>query len=140
MALNKVMVIGNLGNDPDVRHTPGGAAVANFSVATNESWTDKEGKKNERVEWHRIVVWGKLAEICGQYLAKGKQVYVEGRLQTRSWDDKDGVKRYTTEIVASQVQFLGAAGQGGAKAPHSADAAAGPGGDAAGFTEEDIPF
>lgn len=139
MALNKVMIIGNLGNDPDVKYTPSGAAVANFSVATNESWTNKDGQKQEKVEWHRVTVWGKLAEVCKEYLHKGKQVYVEGKLQTRQWDDKEGVKRYTTEIVASQVQFLGSAGQGANRAPHPADAGAAPGGSAS-FTEDDIPF
>jgi single-strand DNA-binding protein len=105
--VNKVILIGNLGRDPEVRFTPSGQAVANFTIATNESWTDKQGQKQERTEWHRIVVWGKLAEICGEYLSKGRQAYVEGRLQTREWTDKEGKKNYTTEIVASTVQFLG---------------------------------
>ena len=105
--INKVIVVGNLGKDPELRHTPQGQAVANFSVATSETWNDKSGSKQERTEWHRIVVWGKLGELCSKYLTKGRQVYVEGRLQTRSWDDKDGQKRYTTEIVANTVQFLG---------------------------------
>lgn len=101
--LNKVMLIGNLGKDPEVRFTPGGAAVANFTIATNESWVDKEGQKQERVEWHRIVVWGKPAEACGEYLSKGRQVYVQGRLQTREWSNKEGVKQYTTEVIADPV-------------------------------------
>lgn len=105
--VNKVILIGNLGVDPEVRFTPGGQAVANFRIATNESWTDKNGQKQERTEWHRIVVWGKLAELCGEYLKKGRQAYVEGRLQTREWTDKEGKKNYTTEIVANTVQFLG---------------------------------
>lgn len=106
--LNKVMLIGRLGSDPELRYTPDGTAVANFSIATSEEWKDKNsGEKKERTEWHRIVAWRKLGEICGEYLAKGKQVYVEGRIQTRSWEDKDGNKRYTTEIVASDIQFLG---------------------------------
>lgn len=105
--VNKVILIGNLGKDPEVRFTPSGAAVANFNIATNESWTDKSGQKQERTEWHRIVVWGKLAELCGEYLKKGRQAYVEGRLQTREWTDKEGKKNYTTEIVAQTVQFLG---------------------------------
>jgi single-strand DNA-binding protein len=110
MSLNKVMILGRLGQDPELKHTPNGMAVANFSVATSESWNDKNtGQKQERTEWHRIVVWGKLAELCGQYLSKGRQVFLEGKIQTRSWDDKEGNKRYTTEIVASTVQFLGAA-------------------------------
>jgi len=105
--VNKVIIIGNLGKDPEVRHTPQGIAVASFSVATSESWNDKSsGEKQERTEWHRIVVWNKLAELCGKYLAKGRKVYVEGKLQTRSWEDKEGQKRYTTEIVANTVQFL----------------------------------
>ncbi|OGQ36776.1 MAG: single-stranded DNA-binding protein [Deltaproteobacteria bacterium RIFCSPHIGHO2_12_FULL_43_9] len=105
--VNKVIVLGNLGANPEVRFTPSGSAVSNFTVATSESWNDKGGERKERTEWHKVVVWGKLAELCGEYLAKGRQVYLEGRLQTRSWDDKEGVKRYTTEIVAQTVQFLG---------------------------------
>ncbi|HLB59378.1 MAG TPA: single-stranded DNA-binding protein [Bdellovibrionota bacterium] len=108
--VNKVIVVGNLGTDPEVRFTPSGAAVANFSVATSENWKDKSGQKQERTEWHRIVVWGKLAELCGEYLSKGRQVYVEGRLQTRNWEDKEGSKRYTTEVIAQTVQFLGSPG------------------------------
>ena len=106
--MNKAILIGNLGKDPEIRYTPSGTAVANFSIATSESWTDKEsGEKRERTEWHRIVAWGKLAEICGEYLHKGKQVYVEGRIQTRDWEDNDGVKRYTTEIIINQMLMLG---------------------------------
>lgn len=107
--INKVIIIGNLGKDPELRHTPQGQAVANFPVATSENWNDKNGQRQERTEWHRIVVWGKLAELCGKYLAKGRKAYIEGRLQTRAWDDKDGQKRYTTEIVANTVQFLDSA-------------------------------
>jgi len=107
--LNKVMLIGNLGKDPEVKYTPNGTAVASFSLATAESWV-KDGKKETRTEWHKIVVWGKLAEICGEYLTKGKQVYLEGRIQTREWEDKEGIKRYTTEIVASQMIMLGSKG------------------------------
>ena len=105
--VNKVILIGNLGADPEVRFTPGGQAVANFRIATSESWTDKNGQKQERTEWHRIVVWGKLAELCGEYLKKGRQCFIEGRLQTREWQDKEGKKNYTTEVVASGVTFLG---------------------------------
>ena len=106
--LNKVMLIGNLGRDPEVRYTPDGTAVANFSIATSREWKDKAtGEKKERTEWHRIVAFRRLGEICGEYLSKGKQVYVEGHLQTREWEDKEGNKRYTTEIVASQMQMLG---------------------------------
>ena len=112
--VNKVILVGNLGRDPEVRYTPGGQAVANFTVATNEAWTDKSGQKQERTEWHRIVVWGKQAELCGEYLTKGRQVYLEGRLQTREWTNKEGAKQYTTEVVANQVVFLsgGERGQG----------------------------
>jgi single-strand DNA-binding protein len=107
-SVNKVIVLGNLGKNPEVRYTQGGQAVANFSVATSESWADKNtGTKQERTEWHRIVVWGKVAELCGQYLSKGRKVYIEGRLQTRDWTDKEGKKNYTTEVVANQVVFLG---------------------------------
>lgn len=100
--LNKVIVIGNLGKDPEVRFTQGGQAVANFSVAVNEKWTDKQGQKQERTEWLRIVVWGKAAELCGEYLSRGRQVCIQGRLQTREWE-KDGKKQYTTEVVADPV-------------------------------------
>src|SRR4051812_3649523 len=109
MSVNKVILVGRLGQNPEVRYTPSGAAVANFSLATNENWTDKSGQKQERTEWHRIVVWGKLAELCNQYLSKGRQAYIEGRLQTREWTDKDGNKKYTTEVQAQTVQFLGGA-------------------------------
>ncbi len=122
--VNKAILIGNLGADPEVRFTPGGQAVANFRIATSESWTDKSGQKQERTEWHRIVVWGKLAELCGEYLAKGRQVYVEGRLQTREWTDKEGKKNYTTEVVANQVTVLGGRGEG---APRGKPANAGAG-------------
>ncbi len=110
--VNKVILIGNLGQDPEVRYTPSGQAVANLRIATTESWNSKEnGQREQRTEWHRVVVWGKQAENCSQYLSKGRQVYVEGRLQTRSWNDKDGNTRYTTEIVANNVQFLGGRSQ-----------------------------
>jgi len=109
-SINKVMLIGRLGKDPEMRFTPSGKAVTNFTMATNEVWSDQNGEKQERTEWHRIVTWGKLAENCAKLLSKGKQVYVEGRLQTRQWDDKEGKKRYTTEVVAQSVQFLGSKG------------------------------
>ncbi|MFL5812765.1 MAG: single-stranded DNA-binding protein [Bdellovibrionia bacterium] len=115
MSVNKVILVGRLGQNPEVRYTPSGAAVANFSVATNESWSDKNGQKQERTEWHKVVVWGKLAELCNQFLAKGRQVYLEGRLQTRQWQDKDGQTKYTTEIQAQTIQFLG--GQGAERGP-----------------------
>lgn len=104
--VNKVILIGRLGKDPEVKTTPGGQMVATFSIATSESWIDKEGKKQERTEWHRIVAWDKLAELCGKYLAKGRQAYFEGRLQTREWLTDEGQKRYTTEVVVHTVQFL----------------------------------
>ena len=104
--VNKVMIIGRLGQDPEMKAVGQGATVTRLSLATSENWVDKGGQKQERTEWHRVVVWGKLAEICGKYLAKGRQVYVEGKLQTRSWED-NGQKKYSTEIVASTVQFLG---------------------------------
>lgn len=105
--VNKVIIVGRLGKDPEVKTVTGGQTVATLSLATSENWTDKQGQKQERTEWHRIVVWGKLAELCGKYLTKGRQAYVEGRLQTRQWEDQQGQKRYTTEIVANTVQFLG---------------------------------
>ena len=116
---NRVFLIGNLGKDPEVKFVPGGQAVANFTVATNESWTDKAGQKQERTEWHRIVAWGKTAELCGEYLTKGRQCHIEGKIQTREWNNKEGVKQYTTEIVASAVLFLsdGSKRDGGAQTP-----------------------
>lgn len=112
-SLNKVMIIGNLGKDPEVRTTPSGAKVANFSVATNESYTDKNGNRVDRTEWHRIVMWKGLADIAEKYLQKGSTAYFEGKLTTRSWDDNSGQKRYTTEIVVDNMVMLGARGQGG---------------------------
>ena len=111
--VNKVILIGNLGKDPELRYTPGGQPVATFTLATTERWNDRNGQRQDRTEWHNIVVWGKLAELVNQYLKKGRSAYIEGRIATRSWDDKDGNKRYKTEIVANQVQFLGSTGQGG---------------------------
>lgn len=112
--VNKAILVGNLGNDPDMRYTAGGAAVANISIATAESWRDKEsGEQQERTEWHRVVAFGRLAEIMGEYLRKGSQVYVEGRIQTRKWTDKEGQDRYTTEIVANELQMLGGRGGSG---------------------------
>jgi len=105
--INKAILVGRLGKDPEIRYTPSGTAIANFTMATSENYKDKDGQKQERTEWHRIVAFGKLAEICGEYLAKGKQVYIEGRIQTRSWDDKEGNKKYMTEIVANTMQMLG---------------------------------
>lgn len=106
-SVNKVIVLGNLGKDPEVRHLPNGDAVCNFSLATTESWKDKDGNKQDKTEWHNVVIFRKLAEIAGKYLKKGRPVYIEGRLQTRKWQDKEGKDRYTTEIVADQMQMLG---------------------------------
>lgn len=156
-SVNKAIVLGNLGRDPEVRYTAGGQSVANFSVATSESWTDKTtGNKQEKTEWHRIVVWGKVAELCGQYLSKGRKVYVEGRLQTREWTDKEGKKNYSTEIVANQVVFLGSkddAARGPRPGPAADDfgppppgfdndpgAPGAPGPAARGGSDDDIPF
>lgn len=107
MSVNKVILVGNLGKDPDLRYTPSGAAVATFSIATTERYKDRDGNRQEKTEWHNIVAWRQLAEICGKFLHKGKQVYIEGKIQTRSYDDRDGNKRYITEIVADQMQMLG---------------------------------
>jgi single-strand DNA-binding protein len=113
--VNKVILVGNLGANPELRYTQGQQAVANLRIATTERWTDKSGQKQEATEWHRVVVWGKQAEICGQYLTKGRQVYIEGRIRTRQWQDQSGQKRYTTEIVAQNVQMLGGRGDGAAR-------------------------
>jgi len=117
-SVNKVIIVGNLGRDPEVRYTPNGSAVCNVSVATTRAWKNKEsGDKSEETEWHRVVFYDKLAEIAGEYLKKGRSVYVEGRLKTRKWTDKDGVEKYTTEIVASDMQMLGSReGMGGGSA------------------------
>jgi len=109
--VNKVILIGRLGKDPEVRYTPDGTMVTNFNLATDEQWKDKNGEKVQKTEWHKIVTYRKLAEICGNYLVKGKLVFIEGRIQTRSWEDKEGVKRYTTEIIASNMQMLDSKGQ-----------------------------
>lgn len=108
-SVNKVILIGNLGADPEVRFTGGGQSVATLRVATTERWLDKSGQKADKTEWHRVIVWGKQADLCKEYLSKGRQIYAEGRLQTREWTDKDGNKRYTTEVVAQRIQFLGSA-------------------------------
>ncbi len=106
-SINKVILIGNLGKDPELRRTPNGASVVSFPLATKDRWKDKDGERQDRTEWHNIVAWNKLADLANQYLKKGRAAYVEGRIATRSWDDKDGNKRYKTEIVANQIQFLG---------------------------------
>jgi single-strand DNA-binding protein len=146
-SLNKVMLIGNLGKDPEVRYTASGVAVATFTVATNESWKDQDGNLQERTEWHNIVAWRKLAEICGEWLKKGKKVYIEGRIQTRSYDDKNtGAKRYITEVVADSMIMLdgrGGEGQGAASTerqssttPSAAAPEAGPGNS----SDDPLPF
>ncbi|NNM82926.1 MAG: single-stranded DNA-binding protein [Burkholderiales bacterium] len=111
-SVNKAILIGNLGSDPEVRYSPDGSAIANIRIATTESWKDKSGEKQEKTEWHRVVFYGRTAEVVGEYLKKGSAVYVEGRIQTRKWQDKDGQDRYTTEIVGDRMQMLG--GRGGA--------------------------
>jgi single-strand DNA-binding protein len=153
--VNKVILVGYLGADPDMRYTPSGQGVCEMRVATSESWNDKNGQRQERTEWHRIVVWGKRAEVCSKYLSKGRQVYIEGRIQTRTYDDKDGNKRYITEIIAADVQFLGGgsreggaggAGKGGrtddSPPPSDADFGGGGGysGGGGGGPDDDIPF
>ncbi len=148
--VNKVILVGYLGADPDMRYTPSGQGVCELRLATSESWNDKNGQRQERTEWHRIVVWGKRAEICSKYLAKGRQVFVEGRIQTRTYDDKEGNKKYMTEIIASDVQFLGGGkGDGssrpggrddGPPPPSDADFGPGHGGGGGGGPDDDIPF
>ena len=141
-SLNRVHLIGNLGGDPEVRYTKSGQAVASFSLATSEKWTDKTtGEKQEKTEWHKLVAWGKLGEICGEYLSKGKQVYIEGRLQTREWEDNDGNKRQTTEIVANNMTMLGQAGSGqsGSGGSSSQGSSGSQGGNNA-LDEDDFPF
>lgn len=137
--VNKAIIVGNLGRDPEVRFTPDGRAVARFSVATTERWTDPQGQRQERTEWHNVVVWGKQAEVCGQYLSKGRQVFVEGSIRSRSYDDKTGNKRYITEIVARDVRFLGSGGGAGRDqgfvAPPAEDVPP-----VASDVEDDIPF
>jgi single-strand DNA-binding protein len=131
-SVNKVIIVGNLGRDPETRYMPDGGAITNISVATTDKWKDKNGEMQEKTEWHRVAFFGKLAEIAGEYLKKGSQVYVEGRLQTRKWQDKDGADKYTTEIVAQQMQMLGSrSGMGGggrgAEQPEAAEGGGGGG-------------
>ena len=144
-SVNKVILVGNLGRDAELRYTPGGSAVATLNMATTEVWNDKQGQKQEKTEWHRVILWGKQAESLQEYLTKGKQIYVEGRLQTRQWDDKDGNKRYTTEIKADRITLLGGGGggrggfgagadRGGAPAAAADEAPIEP------ITDDDIPF
>jgi single-strand DNA-binding protein len=138
-SLNKVMLIGNLGKDPELRYTPSGVAVATFTVATNESWKDQDGNMQERTEWHNVVAWRKLAEVCGEWLKKGKKVYVEGRIQTRSYDDKNtGAKRYITEVVLDNMIMLD--GRGGGEAPSQPTAVVAPEEPSAAGKDDDLPF
>lgn len=160
--INKVILVGNLGKDPEIRYSAAGAAIANITIATSDNWKDKQtGEKQERTEWHRVVFFNRLAEVVGEYLKKGSQVYVEGRLQTRKWQDKEGQDRYTTEIVASEMQMLGGRGGGtgdsggysqdpgpspsmgqSGQAPQSSPAAGQPQSNDSGFDnfDDDIPF
>lgn len=145
-SVNKVFLVGNLGRDAELRHTPSNAAVSNFSLATTDTWTDKSsGQRQERTEWHRVVAWGRQAESLQPYLTKGKQICVEGRLQTREWTDRDGNKRQTTEINADRITLLGGRGDsgGGGRQDPPAGPPAGGGDEAAGspeLTDDDIPF
>ena len=143
-SVNKVILVGNLGRDAEIRHTSGGTAVATLSLATTDVWTDKGGQRQEKTEWHRVVLWGKTAETLQEYLLKGRQIYVEGRLQTRQWDDRDGNKRYTTETRADRVVLLGGRGSGGGgggDASRNDDTGRPAGsGEPSELTEDDIPF
>lgn len=154
-SVNKVILVGNLGADPELKYTPSNRPVCRLSVATNEVWKDKSGQKQEKTEWHRVNVWGEQAENCSKFLAKGRMVYIEGRLQTRSWDDKEGKKHYSTEVVADRVVFLGGGSEGGAGAGgarrgggksgwgEEPPPSSGPGGDDNGpppAGDDDIPF
>jgi len=136
--INKAILVGRLGADPEVRYTPDGAMVTSFRLATDEYWKDKSGERVQKTEWHRIVTFGKLAEISGNYLSKGKLVFIEGRIQTRAWDDKDGNKRYTTEIVASTMQMLDGKGQAKGTGPSSDEAM--PPFPGSGQSDDDVPF
>jgi len=149
MSVNKAILVGNLGKDPEVRFTGSGKAVCKFSLATTTSWNDTEGARQERTEWHNIIVWGKQGENCGKFLSKGRQVFVEGEIRNRSYDDKDGNKRYITEIVAQNVRFLGGGAGGGAGRsggtgdpgfPEEPATGMGGGGGAAATDDDDIPF
>lgn len=145
-SLNKVMLIGNLGKDPEVRYTTGGTAVASFSIATSEKFKNRNGEFEERTEWHNVVLWGRQAEIAGEYLAKGRTVYIEGRLQTRKWQDKDGRDRWSTEVVGERMQMLGGKGEGGGGRSGGRDGqdagfGGGPAYDEPAFNpDDDIPF
>lgn len=143
-SVNKAIIVGNLGRDPEVRYTQSGQAMARFTVATTDTWTDRDNARQERTEWHNIVVWGKQAETCGQYLSKGRQVYIEGRIQTRKFEDREGKERYFTEINAQQVTFLGGRDGGGARSGQSFDDGPSEGFDDMGAgsvpPDDDVPF
>jgi single-strand DNA-binding protein len=145
-SINKVILVGRLGRDPELKYTASGTPFCRFSMATDDSWTDKgSGERTERTEWHNIVVWDKLAEICNNYLTKGKMVYIEGSLQTREWDDQEGNKRKTTEIRARDMMMLGGPGEGGGGGGSRRPSGPPPGGDSPGpggspITDDDIPF
>jgi single-strand DNA-binding protein len=138
-SVNKVLIIGNLGGDPELRHTASNVPVTNFTVATSESWTNKDGERQERTEWHRVVAWRKLAEICNEYLRKGTQVYIEGKLQTRSWESQSGEKHYMTEVIADEMVMLGGKGE---TCPAFAEQATAPYDQPPAATDEndDLPF
>ena len=138
-SVNKVILVGNLGRDAELRYTTGGAAVATLNLATTDVWNDKSGQRQEKTEWHRVVLWGKTAEALAEYLVKGKQIYIEGRLQTRQWDDKDGTTRTTTEIRGDRVVLLGGARASGGKDRATTDPAAAVAAPTE-LTEDDIPF
>lgn len=137
-SVNKVILVGRLGQDPEVRYTQGGTAVANLRIATDETWKDQSGERQQRTEWHTVVLWRRLAEICGQYLSKGRLVYIEGKLQTRSWQDREGNKRYSTEVQADNMVMLGGRSEEG-QAPPAAQPAAAAASDS-GTSDDDIPF
>ncbi len=149
MSVNKAILIGRLGKDPDLRYTPNGTAVASFTLATNERWTNQEGQSNERTTWHNIVVWGKQAELAKEYLRKGRQVYLEGRIQNRTYDDREGNKRFVSEVVVQNMQFLGSweegapesvsvPGEAAVPEPKQAEQPPDPAG--AGSNDDDLPF
>jgi single-strand DNA-binding protein len=146
-SLNKIMLIGNLGRDPEIRYTQDGSPVATFSMATSENWTDKNGNRQEHTEWHNIVAWSRLADLSKRYLSKGRQVYIEGRIRTREWNDRDGNKRRTTEVIASQIVLLGSRSQTTvdesaqpAEPASRADSEVDPSFGDSGITDSDIPF
>jgi single-strand DNA-binding protein len=139
-SVNKAILIGNLGADPELRYTASGTAVAGFNMATTERYKDKNGELQERTEWHSIVCWGRLGELANEYLKKGRSVYIEGRIQTRNYEDKDGIKRYRTEIVAQQMQFLGGRGQGDQQSTSTETASSGPSEPELPSDDDDLPF